>query len=195
MTPFAAGQATQSQCEFRMESSAIWLILLLVTLGASLCVTAFSIERKILILPGLGLMGVAFAVFFVQRTTVTDKDRLRMIVYDLARQVATNNVEGIVRHVDPNDEITLRRIRTEMPSYTFRSCNVTSLKSVVFDNPSDPQEAIIEVHVFVNVNAPRYDYNGPVRRAVVLEFRKNQDGRWEIVGYRHFDPSHRQYTL
>lgn len=124
----------------------------------------------------------------LERFIKTDREKLRQTVSEMAQAVEDNDVEKLVTYIASDVPDCERRIRGELPTYTFKRCNVAQYNALVFDDPQAPHRAMAVFFVLADVNAPRYSYNGFVRRRVALFFEKQEDGQWLMYDYDHADP-------
>ena len=151
----------------------------------------FYSPNKKLILP----IGIAFLLaiipIVIDALVETEREQLQRTVREMARQVRANDIEGLLDFIHPDARTTRYRIENEMPQYKFSACSVSGFKSITIDE-SNPDQAEVRFSVFVNVNAPTYNYNGPTYRDVVLRFvRVGQHintGRdlWLVNGFNHY---------
>ncbi len=170
-----------------------WLILMFFLVAICTGVAAMARGGKWFAVASVLAIVSATTVYAIERAIVTDREMIRDSIIDLARQVATNNVEGAASHFHPDYDVTVRRVRLEMPNYIFKTCNVTAIKPIEFEDSENPTKAEVEVRVFVNVDATNSQFRaeGMAPRAIVLSYQKTAVGDWKIIDYRHFDPRHR----
>ncbi len=168
-----------------------WLILALTLLSISSVILACGGASRWFFVLGGSFLALAAAAFFVEQAVETDREKITSDVYKLANAVESNDVEAALAHFLPSAQLTLSRVRLEMPKYDFRTCNVTSVSDVAFDNVDAPTKGDVEVRVYVNVDASKSEFrikNAMAPRTIVLSYRKTSEGVWKISDYHHYDP-------
>ena len=80
------------------------------------------------------------------------------------------------------------RARHEMPKYDFSVCNLMTFHGIKMDE-NNPRKATADFMVRFNVSMQGYSGGG--LRDVFLTFEKEDDDRWRIVDYAHYDPINR----
>ncbi len=143
------------------------------------------------------LQHAAIAIFIltiigvvVERFVVTDNEQVRATVYGLADFIRKNDMEGVLSHTSETSPKARSDVKREMPRYTFKSCSVAGFRSVEIDSYSSPPKATVEFVVWFNAKSKRGDLlEGPGRRAVILDFQKEEDGVWRFYNYSHHDPT------
>ena len=135
-----------------------------------------------------GLIALVTLVFVtVEQIVVTDRESIEEEVYQLAFHVQRNDMENVIRSVEPNDTETINRIRGEMPRYDFEMCRlmgITDFKST----GTDPATAEVEFTVAVQVRLDQTPDLLSGQRRVRLFYEKNAEGKWKITDYHHYDP-------
>ncbi len=169
------------------------------------------------VLTGMGITGILVVIYTQNRNPVirimigvaafitllpvvtswfieTDREQITRQIFRMANCVRQNDVDGLLRFVDPDSRDTLDKFSREMPGYNFSACNVTGFQKLEVD-PVNANQAIARFSVFVNVSAPQIGHEGPAIRGVELRFRQQADGRWLVTGFRHFPTAFMQRLL
>ncbi len=133
----------------------------------------------------LPLMAAALALMIIplviDRLVETDQEQLKRRIYEMARCVSYNDVNGLLKYVHPEAIWTISQIESEMPTFKFSSCNVAQFNNISI--AEDQSEAQVTILVFVNVHAPNYnDHHGLANRRVRLDFKRGDDDQWKVTG-------------
>lgn len=114
----------------------------------------------------------------------TEREGLQRQIRQMANCVRQNDVDGLLRYVDPETGSAFEQIARELPAYDFSACNVTAFNNVEIEPDSGRAEA--RFTVFVNVDAPAIGHQGGTLRVVKMGFQRRADGRWMVTSFRHF---------
>ena len=130
---------------------------------------------------------LAGGIFACEKMIVTEREEIVAIVGDLAVQVKTNNVAGVVKHLSPNHQQTVDRASNEMPKYNFGVCNVSGITEFKDDETNSNAKTISFVVNFRAATKPHPQmFPGQVK--VSLTFEKDATGQWKVIDYSHSDP-------
>ena len=130
---------------------------------------------------------LAGGIFACEKMIVTAREEIVAIVGDLAVQVKTNNVAGVVKHLSPKHQQTVDRASTEMPKYEFTVCKlsgVTDFKDVELN----PNAKVISFVVNFRAAIKPHKEMIPGQRKVSLTFEKDSTGQWKVIDYSHSSP-------
>ncbi len=170
-----------------------WILFAGLLLLAGVGLLFWQLPDRRLVLLALLIVLATIGGIAIDQMIVTDTEAVRDVVRRLARGVARNDVAACLEEVSDKAEQCRQSISSEMPTYEFRTCHIIAFSEVEF-RESDPRSASIIFRVLVDVTAPSYQFAGMVTRDVTLYFRKEDDDRWRIVGYRHRSPSNQPWT-
>ena len=148
----------------------------------------FAYSRSKHLLP---LMAAALALVIIplviDRLVETDQEQLKRRIYEMARCVSYNDVNGLLKYVDPKAVYTISQIESEMPTFEFSSCNVMKFNNIFI--AEDQSEAQVTFLVLVNVHAPNYqNHHGLANRLVRLDFKRDDNEQWKVTKLDHDPP-------
>ena len=134
----------------------------------------------------LGICSIALIV--AERYIVTDRERVKDLLYEVANAVQFNQHDSVLASMKEGSR-AYQAAQPEMERYDFRTCNITGVRELTVNEDTTPLTAMINFVVYVDVNAPSYQHDGPGRREVTLWLEKQSDGRWLITNYDHRTPT------
>ena len=144
-------------------------------------------REKTMLYISVGIVFLVGCILVCEQLIVTEREKIETIVYDLASQVRSNDVEGVVSHISRNRADTINRARNEMPKYLFDDCRLAGITNFVDVPGKENAKKITFTVVFRVSQLPGRD-KIPGQRRVVLTFEKNNAGVWKITDYTHSDP-------
>ena len=130
---------------------------------------------------------LAGGIFACEQMIVTEREEIVAIVRDLAVQVKTNNVAGVVKHISPKQQQTVDRASNEMPKYNFSVCNLSGI-SEFKDDGANPNAKVVSFVVNFRAAVNPDKVMIPGQRKVSLTFEKDSTGQWKVIDYSHSDP-------
>ena len=130
---------------------------------------------------------VAGGIFTCENMIVTEREEIVAIVGDLAVQVKTNNVAGVVKHLSPEHQQTIDRASNEMPKYKFTVCNLSGITDFGNDE-SNPNARVVSFVVNFRAAINPHTEMIPGQRKVSLTFERDSAGQWKVIEYSHSDP-------
>jgi len=140
---------------------------------------------------GGAIVAIAITVGLVlaERWIVTDREQVSRTLHEIATAVERNDVEAALTYAYSGAPDVRAHADAELRQYRFSEVNIKrNLQIEVFPN-RDPPLATAEFNVIV-VLTTRDGLVGTRRipRYVEMTFYKEDDGRWGVGGYEHFDP-------
>jgi hypothetical protein len=143
-------------------------------------------------LVGLGLVVVLTIVgMIVEQLVVTDREAIERTLGEIARDVQSNNVRTVLRHIATGASDVQREAETELPRYRFDECRVTKVHNVDIDASAEPRSAIVEFNVIAtgSFSEGGVELTGQqVLRWVRLHMVREKDSQWRVQDYEHDDP-------
>lgn len=152
---------------------------------------AFYFYDRTMLLIAILIAAITAGIVITEILIVTDKERLTLIVKDLAKSVEANDMDAILRRVSDAREDAKSRIRSEMPQIQFQSCRI--LKVLEFEIDDDRKKAKIVFVAFATGSQAQVG-RGSVHRRVTLFFEKDANDQWRIYDYEH-EPATAGYRL
>ena len=141
---------------------------------------------------GLGLVVVLTIVgLIVEQLVVTDREAIEATLAEIARDVQSNNLPAVLRHVSSNNAELQRKAEAEMPNYRFDECRVTKIHQLDIDTSVEPRSALVEFNVVASGSFQQGGIELPDRgvpRRVLLQMVREGDGKWRVQGYAHSSP-------
>ena len=134
-------------------------------------------------------------MLIVERVVVTDQEAIRQTLAQIARDVQTNDVAKVARHITPSNTELAAKARAEMPNYQFTECRITKVHKTDVVT-AEPRTAIVEFNVIVSGSFRQggLEASGSYPRWVRLHLVKEQDGRWTVQDYKHAEPQRMLFT-
>lgn len=130
---------------------------------------------------------LAGGIFACEQMIVTEREEIVAIVGDLATQVKTNNVAGVVKHLSPQHQNTIDRASNEMPKYNFSMCNLSGISDFKEDQ-ANPNVKVISFVANFRASIRPHKEMIPGQRKVTLTFERDSTGQWKVIDYSHSNP-------
>ena len=141
---------------------------------------------------GLGLVVVlTIAGLIVERLVVTDREAIEATLAEIARDVQSNDLRAVLRHVSSNNPELQQKAEAEMPNYRFDECRVTKIFQLDIDASAEPRSALVEFNVIASGSFQQGGVelaDRGVPRRVLLQMVREKDGRWRVQDYAHSSP-------
>lgn len=134
----------------------------------------------------IGAAVVSLLLVMVNLQVVTDAERIRGIMDDVARDLQNNDRQRVYSYLHPNAVAGLKRAQAELPKYEFVEARITRVKSIDINLESSPPTAISEFNVFVKVKAHGQTFRVP---RFVKVYWMLRDEEWMVRDYEHYDPT------
>jgi hypothetical protein len=138
---------------------------------------------------------VAVAVFttiwlVVERMVVTDQEAIRATLLEIARDVQSNDVQRVLKHVAKANPKIAADAQKELPNYDFDECRVTKVHVVDVDASAEPRSAVVEFNVVASgtFRQGSLEVSDTVPRWIQLQMVREDDGKWRVQSYRHESP-------
>jgi hypothetical protein len=121
---------------------------------------------------------------------ITDREAVRATLAEIARDVQSNDVERVVRHIAKGNASLMQRAQSEMPHYKFTECRITKIHKTEIDADSQPRSAVVEFNVMVSgtFSQAGFEASGNYPRWVRLQLVREDDGSWRVQDYEHAPP-------
>lgn len=124
--------------------------------------------------------GVAVAAFSI--VVVTDTERIRHTIRELAAAVQRNDRDGVLRWISAADPPTQDEARREMELCSFSQCWVTQIDEIQFG--PDRHTASVAVMIFCSA-AHQIHGEGSAMVRLFLQLRRDPDQVWRLSGFRY----------
>jgi hypothetical protein len=116
----------------------------------------------------------------------TERERIDRTIHLMAGSVRQNDIDGLLRYIDPDSKNLVEWVKREFSRYRIRMCNITGSPSISFF-PHEPDRALAEFRVLVSAEIIGLsDQPPPGVRAVRLEFKKDDKGQWKTTLFEHY---------
>ena len=133
----------------------------------------------------------------IEQAILTDREAIEATLTEIARDVESNNIRALVRHIATGATEVQQAAEAEMPKYRFEECRVTKVHNIDIDATQEPRSAIVEFNVIAtgSFSEGGFELTGQqVYRWVQLHMVREKDGRWKVQSYKHDDPQHFLYN-
>ena len=132
---------------------------------------------------------VLFAALLVtERLVRTEREQLRDTLHEITRDVESNDLERVLRHVHPANPAVRAEAETEFPRYRFHEVRIKRNLKIDIDMQHQPPKAEAEFNVVVvGSDADGLITDQRVPRFVQVTFYKDGD-TWKVYSYRHSPP-------
>lgn len=164
-------------------------------LGVVLCVPiaiAWVMSGKKEVLYALAAaFAVMVALLITERIVVTDREAIEATLQQIARDVQSNDLAAVQKHVYSGAPALQGKVRGELPNYRFTECRITSQPEIEVNAKDEPRSATAS---FLAAAAGEFKAQGmsitaskeaPIRRHITLHMRREADGRWGVEDYSH----------
>ena len=142
--------------------------------------------HKAALFSAIGMGVVTLILVFVGIQIQTDRERIRVILDEVAGALKINDRERVYGYIHPNAVEGVQRARDELPRYEFSEARVTRVKEIVVNKSTSPHTAIAEFNVFVELSVQGQNFKVP--RFVKVYFMQ-RDGEWLVRDYEHYEPT------
>ena len=144
---------------------------------------------KWLLFAVIAAIALTVGIVLAERWIVTDREKVTETLYDIAALVERNDVKGALDYAYSKSPAVRSQAANELPLYRFSEVDIKSnLQVEVFPN-HDPPMATAEFNVVVVLSTrDGLIANRRIPRYVEVTFYQEDDGRWRVGGYNHFDP-------
>jgi hypothetical protein len=132
----------------------------------------------------------------LEQVVVTDREAIEATLTEIARDVESNNIRALTRHIATGATQVQREAEREMPKHRFEECRVTKVHSIDIDATQEPRSAVVEFNVTAkgSFSEGGFELSGQqIFRWVELHMVREKDGRWTVQSYKHDDPQHFMY--
>lgn len=116
----------------------------------------------------------------------TDREAIKRTINEVAEAIEQNDHARVFSYIHPGAGEGIARARAELPQYEFSDARVTRVKSISVNQETSPPTALAEFNVVVAVR--RSGQNVKVARFVKVYFMQ-ENGRWLVRDYEHFEPT------
>lgn len=171
----------------------LWLMESPWTLGltggflAGLCLFAWIQNgRKELVIAFAGILAATIALLVLERWWVTEHERIKAAVHQIARDVESNNFDRMVVHFHPTATEIRDKAQNEVGGYDFKSISVKDNFEIKLQADHRPPKAEVGFNaVAVLVVKSLGGQEMTVARYVQFLMYKDADGKWKVAGYGH----------
>jgi hypothetical protein len=145
-------------------------------------------QRWLLYLVVVVLASTVGAVL-IERAVVTDRESVKATLYQIADLVEKNDIDGALQYAYSGSAPVHTHAKSELPGYRFSEVKIKrNLEIDVFPDHIPPK-AVAEFNVVVRGTAKEMlDHTFHVPRFVEVVFYQEDDGRWRVGDYRHYEP-------
>jgi hypothetical protein len=174
----------------------IWLtenpfpVLLIGALTTAILVSGWlRTGSKWLLASAIAAVALTVGLVLAERWIVTDREQVTQTLYEIAAAVERNDVDGALEYAYSGTPNVREHANAELRLYRFSEVNIKrNLQIEVFAN-HDPPMARAEFNVVVVLTTRNGLFTDRrIPRYVEVTFYREDDGRWAIGGYDHFDP-------
>jgi hypothetical protein len=160
---------------------------LLLALGAAWTATG----RKELLAAIVVALLLMVGGLVIERVVVTDREAIRETLLQIARDVQSNNIRSVTRHVYSGAPELKKKVEAELPNYRFTECRVTRIHTTDVNARVVPRSAIVEFNVIASGSFREAGIeisDTSIPRWVRLHMMREKDGRWAVQSYEHAPP-------
>jgi len=164
-------------------------IALLLALGATWSATG---KKELLYAMGVSL-ALMLVGLIVERLVITDREAIHATLLTIARDVQSNNLKAVVRHVHSSTPELKQRAEAELPNYHFTECRITQIHDIKVDASTKPRSAVVEFNLIAvgDFKGAGIELTGAtIPRWVRLQMAVEKDGRWAVQHFEHAEPQH-----
>ncbi len=127
-------------------------------------------------------LAVGIAMAAVSILVVTDDERIRQTIRQLAAAVQSNDRDGVLRWISNTDPSTREDARREMELCRFSQCWVTQIDEIQYG--SDRQTASVAVMIFCSA-VHQVHGEGSAMVRLFLQLRRDPDQIWRLSGFQY----------
>ncbi len=124
----------------------------------------------------------------VERFVKTDREEVRETLFQIARDVESNDLQKVLAHVYSGSTDVRNRAASEFPRYHLTAVGIKRNLQIIVEPKHFPPKAVAEFNVVVSgTDKDGYMSERAVPRFVIVTFYK-EDDHWRVRSYEHFDP-------
>lgn len=179
----------------------MWLLeqpLIIVGLGVGLILSlgaAWTASgRQELLYALVAAIGLLFVGLITERLVVTDREKIRATLQEIARDVKANDHAKVMRHIHSSAASVKQQAQAELPKYKFTEFRITKIHTIDVDASTEPRSAMVELNMVGGGSFHEFGIDADhVPRWVQLHLLRETDGRWTVAAYQHDDPQRMMY--
>jgi hypothetical protein len=134
----------------------------------------------------LGLAALTVGLLLLESVVETEPEQIEAALRQIARDVESNDLERILRHVYSGAPQTLAQARSEFPRYEFERVSIKQNIEISLDPTAQPPAARVTFNVRVDVVELSSRIRYTPARFVMVTMRK-EGGAWKVAEYAHDD--------
>ena len=168
---------------------AVVIVGVIAALGTGIAWTSTGRKEWLIGLGAIVLLTIAGLV--VEQLVVTDREAIELTLREIARDVESNNLPAVLKHVSSGNPELTRQASAELPNYRFDECRITKVNEMDIDSSAEPRSALVEFNV---VASGSFQQGGMelsdqgIPRRILLQMVREKDGQWRVQGYAHGSP-------
>jgi hypothetical protein len=168
-----------------MESP--YTILLTGAFFAGICIVGwFQNPRREILLGLVAILALTAGMFGLEQWWVTDKEAIQAAIFQIARDVESNDVNRMMPHFHPAARDIAEQARNEVGAYKFESISVKSNFEIKLEPTHQPPKAIVGFNAVAVLSVESMGLkNSTIPRYIEFAMYKDIDGKWKIAGYGH----------
>ena len=165
-----------------------WLI---GTIGTVLTVLTFygwiQTGNSIAFKTGVGFAIVSILLVILNVWIVTDSERVRVWLADIASELQNNQFDNVRKRISPDHSERVERTAQRMQSVKFSIAKVTRIHSIAIDYRASVPTALVRMNAFVEAESG--GVSGRIPRWVGLALEK-RGTEWLITDYEDREAQH-----
>lgn len=139
---------------------------------------------------GMGVVAALTVVMLlVCENVVTDREAIRQTLRDIAAMVEANDVVSVPKFVVRSKPELADAGQNEMKSHRFEKCRIIAVHEINIDPKHQPPQAIVKFNAEVVGSFMNGQFDGKVIRGFTVVFWKEDDGKWRVESYEHYEPT------
>jgi hypothetical protein len=166
--------------------SPITILLGAVAIGFLLGVAWVQTGKNVFLYSIAGVALAAVGLLVLERTVETDGEKVRKLLYQIAGEIETNDVDAVMQHIISSQPKLAEFAKQEMGRYTFTGVTITKIHSITEFPRKQPPAVVAEFNVLVGVSSRQGDISVDSQPIFFkITFWKDDDGRWKIADYEY----------
>lgn len=134
-----------------------------------------------------GIMAATIALLFLERWWVTDSEAIKATIFEIAKDVESNDFARMEKHLHPSATEIREQARNEVGNYHFDSISVKSNFEFKLEPQHQPPKGVVGFNAVAVLTVHSLD-NQKLTVARYVEFlmyKDSADGKWKVAGYGH----------
>jgi len=149
----------------------------------------YQVQWRGLLYAILGVIVLTAAMLGIERAVVTDAERVKDTLHEIARAVERNDIHEVLQYAAAGAKEVRSQASAELPRYHVNEVDIKRNLEVTIDRSQSPPHAIVTFNVVVDGVEQSLHAKFHVPQFVKMIFVK-QNEKWRVLSYEHWSPDY-----